>query len=71
MAIRLDLNLHSGNAAFDPATSDPAQEIARLLRALADQIEDGREGPFNLHDVNGQPAGAAHLEIWDDENPDA
>lgn len=71
MAIRLDLTLHSGNAAFDPATGTPAHEAARLLRALADQIEEGREGAFILRDVNGQSTGAAHLEIWDDENPDA
>ena len=67
MAIRLDLTLHSGNAAFDPATGSPAAELARILRALADSIEEGREGGFHLRDINGQPAGTAHLEIWDDE----
>lgn len=71
MAIRLDLTLHSDNAAFDPATGSPAQEAARLLRAIAAQIEAGAEGPFTMIDHNGQKAGAAYLEIWDDENPDA
>ena len=65
MAARLDLNLHSGNAAFEPDTA--AHEIARILRALADRIEGGAEGPFTLRDVNGNKCGAAHLEIWNDE----
>lgn len=64
MAIRLDLNLHSGNSAFDPA--DAAHEAARILRALADSIEAGKEGHFTLRDINGNTCGGAFLEIWDD-----
>lgn len=65
MAIRLDLNLHSGDDAFTPDAA-PA-ELARVLRCMAAAVEKGREGPFTLRDVNGNTCGSAHLEIWDDE----
>ncbi len=65
MAARLDLNLHSGNAAFEPDSA--AAALARILRKLADHIEAGQEGGFNLGDVNGNQCGRAWLEVWDDE----
>lgn len=66
MAIRFDLNLNSGNAAFEPGNA--AHEAARILRALADKIEGGAEGPFTLRDVNGNACGSAFLEIGNGEN---
>lgn len=47
----------TGNAAFD---GTPAYEIARLLREIADRVEDGaRQGTLN--DVNGNLVGDFHL----------
>ena len=65
MAIRFDLNLNSGNAAFEPATA--ATELARILRRLADTIENEFQGAFTLRDVNGNACGSAFLEIGDGE----
>lgn len=51
------------NAAFGPTVADAAQESARLLRVLAEQIET--EGlltlPRSLRDVNGNTVGRADL----------
>ncbi len=66
MAIRFDLNLTSGNAVFEPG--DAAREAARILRAMAEAIEGGKEGPFTLRDVNGNACGSAFLEIGNGEN---
>lgn len=68
MAIRLDLNMNSGSAAF---TGNEAGEVARILRAFADMIETGREGHFHLRDLNGNGCGGAFFEVWDDEEADA
>ena len=51
---RLALTLRSGNAAFFGANRKG--EVARILRELADKIEDGRtEG--KLMDINGNSVG--------------
>lgn len=65
MAARLDLNLMSGDAAFEPDTA--RAELVTILRNMAQQIEDGAEGAFRFHDTNGNACGGAFLEIWDDE----
>ena len=64
MSARMDLTINSDNAAFD---GNAGAEVARILRALADAIEDGGEGHFRLYDVNGNGAGSAFLEIWTEE----
>ena len=57
------LEIETGNAAFDDA---PASEIARILRRLADRLENvgapecGDE--FTLHDYNGNRVGWARAE---------
>lgn len=69
MAIRLDLNLHSGSAAFAP---DFARvELGRILRLLATKIEGGSDGEIPLRDVNGNRCGGAFIEIWNDEEAEA
>jgi hypothetical protein len=68
MTARLDLTLASGNAAF---TDNPAQEVARILRALAQRIDDGAEGQFSLRDVNGNACGSAFLGVWVNSDEEA
>lgn len=58
----VQVRLTTSNAAFD---DDAGAEVARILRTLADAAERGgfaHGGPyasFALHDVNGNPVGAA------------
>jgi hypothetical protein len=47
------LAIEMANAAFDL----PASELARILRATAEKIENGDLPPFNLRDVNGNVVG--------------
>jgi hypothetical protein len=65
MNVTLDVSLESGNAAFE---GNAAIETARILRALADSLEQGREGRFHLVDVNGNLVGKAFFEVWEGEN---
>lgn len=44
------------SAAFHP---DPGPEVARILRRLADRLEEGEQGDWNLLDVNGNSVGHA------------
>ena len=54
------LEIETGNAAFDDA---PASEIARILRHLADRLENEgaprRGNAFTLRDYNGNRVGWA------------
>ena len=49
----IHINIETGNAAFEDA---PASEIARILRKLADQFEDGQFSQ-TIRDVNGNRCG--------------
>ncbi|USN14348.1 hypothetical protein KABACHOK_05350 [Brevundimonas phage vB_BpoS-Kabachok] len=49
------LEIETGNAAFDDG--DKAYEIARILRALADRVENGDEAG-SVRDVNGNKVGS-------------
>jgi hypothetical protein len=60
----LDLNLATGNIAFE---ENPHLETARILRALADAIESEKEGPFTLRDISGNAVGRAFFETWEEE----
>jgi len=53
------VEIDTGNAAFDDY---PLIEVARILRALAADIEVNDGVPFNLRDVNGNMVGSARLE---------
>lgn len=48
------LEFDAKNAAFD---GDPASEVTRILRLLADKIESGETGHFHVRDVNGNRIG--------------
>lgn len=50
---RITITISTGNSAFE---DNKEYEVARILRGLADKIEDGRE-PSKLMDVNGNSAG--------------
>ena len=63
--IKLNLKLESGNEAFQDGNH--RAEIGRLLRLLADGIENGSEGRFHLYDIYGNCVGAAMLEVWGDD----
>ncbi len=53
---RFTVQLSTDNAAFDP---DPAPELARIMRKIADTIEAGDDiGQFlTIFDVNGNDVG--------------
>jgi hypothetical protein len=62
MTIRLEVNMTSGGDAFEDA---PASEVARILREVAQHIEDGRSGLFTLFDINGNKCGTASFNSWE------
>lgn len=51
------LTIKTDNAAF---TDDPDAEVARILRAAADRVENG-EMPGALRDINGNTVGRFEL----------
>jgi hypothetical protein len=60
--MKFKLEIACDNAAFDP---DPAREVARILRNLADRCEDhlpARGDFFVLRDACGNKVGHAVLE---------
>jgi acyl-CoA reductase-like NAD-dependent aldehyde dehydrogenase len=52
------IEIETGNAAFEES---PADEIARILRKLADRLEDGADiaESIRLMDYNGNSVGTA------------
>lgn len=64
MGINLSVELDSNNAAFEDSA---AMETARILRALAESLESGKEGRFHLVDINGNLVGDAFFEVWTEE----
>lgn len=60
---RLTVKIDTDNAAFDGA--EMGAELARILRWLADCIEDvgkpAQRHGYTLHDVNGNEVGRAEL----------
>jgi hypothetical protein len=56
------ISIETDNAAFDP---DPGAELARILRGLADRLEDGGDlaEPIRLRDFNGNTVGEAVGEL--------
>lgn len=57
----LEIDISSDHSAFDNGGNI---EIARILRALAESIESGKEGYFTLQDINGNKVGSAFFESW-------
>jgi hypothetical protein len=59
MSFRLEIA--TDNAAFDDA---PAVELARILRELADRVEEAEAGDvLPVRDLNGNRVGSAHWEM--------
>ena len=55
------VQIDTGNAAFDEDNGGAAAETARILREIADRLENGRtEGP--AFDLNGNTVGRYTLE---------
>jgi hypothetical protein len=61
---RFKVEIDTVNAAFGEDLDDAGRELARILRRLADEVEDGTawDGPGTLRDVNGNSVG----NIWYD-----
>ena len=57
----LTIDIFNSGEAFD----EPAAELARILRRLAQQIEDGT-APETLRDINGNRCGTVELSPFDD-----
>ena len=62
------ISILTGNAAFHDESGENDQaasgaEQARILRALADEIEAGGVGFRSLYDVNGNKVGAYELAL--------
>ena len=60
MHVEFDLEIKSGNAAFGPDETDAAQEVARILRTVAGQLEQAAGTAFTsrpVRDVNGNRVG--------------
>jgi hypothetical protein len=53
---KFQLHVNTDNAAFE---DDPAPELVRILRAVADRIESGDEYQMfrTIHDSNGNDVG--------------
>lgn len=57
--MKFEVHIGTENAAFE---GGPGPELARILRALADRVEDSPLGmTMRLHDANGNRVGFAAL----------
>ena len=63
--MRIDIGIQCDNAAFE---KNPAEEVARILRELANRLNEGIGYCYQLRDLNGNNVGSA---TWDseEENP--
>lgn len=55
---KIEISLNMRNAAFDDR---PMSEVARILRELADKIENTGDADRTLYDVNGNKVGYCHF----------
>ena len=56
------IRISTENAAFGETDEEAGQEVARILRKLADQMEQPSTGTMALHDLNGNKVGTAMVE---------
>jgi hypothetical protein len=54
--MKFKLKIDCGNVAFE---DDATGEVARILRSLADRLEQGMAASFRLHDFKGNKVGTA------------
>jgi len=61
------LEIKTDNAAFEEiGEKSPRYEVCRILRELADRIEDNYSELYRLRDLNGNAVGRA--EFFEEEN---
>jgi hypothetical protein len=60
------LKIDTGNAAFE---DDPNYELARILRAVADKVENGH-ADGRCYDINGNKVGSWAVGVVDIPNPE-
>ena len=63
MATSLRVKLDSDNEAF--ADGNAGNEVARILRELAEHVSDSRDGSGTLRDFNGNRVGHWSLAVED------
>ena len=57
------LTIETDNAAFgEPGSTEQADEIGRILRAVAGQVEDESPAERGVYDANGNRVGTWRLE---------
>ena len=56
--MNITIKINTSNATFE---ADQFGEVGRILRELADKIEDGEIYPKSLRDINGNTCGTYHL----------
>ena len=54
------LEIDTGNAAFDGGAC--REEVARILREAADQVETGVSNQSGIYDINGNRCGSFRLD---------
>ena len=64
--MRFQVDIATNGAAFE-GPGEPGGEVARILRDLADRVEDGGNS-FPLRDVNGNRVGSADYVTWDESD---
>jgi hypothetical protein len=61
MSLVININIHTGNAAFGETVDDEANEVVRILRDLANKIESNGHllgsNARHLNDFNGNQVG--------------
>lgn len=62
--MRFLLSINCDGAAFhrNDATADPAPEVWRILRRVAERLESGEDEPITLLDLNGNTVGVARFD---------
>lgn len=56
---KFELSIVTTNSAFEDA--GPNYEVARILRELADKVEEGGQNVFLIRDHNGNSIGMAEI----------
>lgn len=64
MNTNVTINIEGTGAAFD----EPTAEVARILRDLAEKIEDGGYHFKHLYDLNGNKCGTVSINITPNED---
>jgi hypothetical protein len=66
--MRFALELECSNAAFGNTHAERCEEIARILRALADRLDANTAEPGRLRDSNGNTVGDWNMDEQEEES---